>query len=269
MAPEYVRGDDLDRRAEVVALGVVLWEALCGRRLFHGKNEGETLCRACSRQARLRRSRTAAAELVPLDAVVARALHRDRDARFGTAAEMARALELAATPPAWIVAVTPRSWSLRSGPSRASASTSGGDRVTRRAGRRRAACRHPKRRSPLWRPQACRPRSCAARRPISRAAACSCSRALVLAVICRAGALSAHGGIAPSRAASGPSAPSVSSAPAPVMSDGAPVDPAPPTALSPPVTAASTPRRPAPRSPARPAGRQPPPNPYPSGTLET
>ncbi len=42
MAPEYVRGGDIDRRTDVFARGVVLWEALCGRRLFQGQTDAET-----------------------------------------------------------------------------------------------------------------------------------------------------------------------------------------------------------------------------------
>ena len=44
MAPEQARGaKDIDRRADVFAAGVVLWEALEGRRLFKGDGEADTL----------------------------------------------------------------------------------------------------------------------------------------------------------------------------------------------------------------------------------
>ena len=58
MAPEYVRGETIDRRADVFALGIVLWEALQGRRLFRGQSDAETLERDAlgSRPARLRGS---------------------------------------------------------------------------------------------------------------------------------------------------------------------------------------------------------------------
>ncbi|QQR90014.1 MAG: serine/threonine protein kinase [Myxococcales bacterium] len=43
MAPEQVLGLDMDRRADVFALGAVLWESLIGSRLFQGKTDGEIL----------------------------------------------------------------------------------------------------------------------------------------------------------------------------------------------------------------------------------
>jgi serine/threonine-protein kinase len=44
MAPELLRGDlDIDHRADLFALGVVLYEMLTGRAPFHGKTHAETL----------------------------------------------------------------------------------------------------------------------------------------------------------------------------------------------------------------------------------
>jgi len=94
MAPEYVRGDDIDRRADVFALGVVLWEALCGRRLFRGQTDAETLERVLS--APVPPVSATVPTLAALDPVVARALERAREARFPTAESLARALEQAA-----------------------------------------------------------------------------------------------------------------------------------------------------------------------------
>lgn len=43
MAPEQLQGGHIDRRADVWSLGVVLWEATLGRRLFRAKSQGETI----------------------------------------------------------------------------------------------------------------------------------------------------------------------------------------------------------------------------------
>jgi serine/threonine-protein kinase len=44
MSPQQMQGaPDLDRRADVFALGVMLWEALTGKRLWHGVNDAEVI----------------------------------------------------------------------------------------------------------------------------------------------------------------------------------------------------------------------------------
>jgi len=43
LAPEQLRGGDVDRRADVFSLGVVLFEMLTGHRLFTGRDEFETM----------------------------------------------------------------------------------------------------------------------------------------------------------------------------------------------------------------------------------
>ncbi len=39
MSPEQVRGDPLDHRSDVFAAGVLLWELICGRKLFTGDSD--------------------------------------------------------------------------------------------------------------------------------------------------------------------------------------------------------------------------------------
>jgi serine/threonine-protein kinase len=96
MAPEYVRGEPVDRRADVFALGVVLWEALVGKRLFRGENDSDTLARVLLANAPPVSESDAA--LAPLDAIVARALARDRASRIATTEELAHDLEHTAGP---------------------------------------------------------------------------------------------------------------------------------------------------------------------------
>ncbi|HEY8922765.1 MAG TPA: serine/threonine-protein kinase, partial [Polyangia bacterium] len=91
MAPEQVTSGEADRRSDVFALGIVLWEALCGRRLYRRESELETL-RAIVREAPVRPS--SIRPISPrLDNIVMRALAKDPAERFQSAAEMGLALE--------------------------------------------------------------------------------------------------------------------------------------------------------------------------------
>ncbi|MCC6898513.1 MAG: serine/threonine protein kinase [Polyangiaceae bacterium] len=97
MAPEQALGQtDIDRRADVFAAGIVLWEVLAGRRLFKSENEAATLSRVLTDPIPVLHE--AAPHVEPaLSEVVMKALDRDRDKRYATAAEFADALERAAT----------------------------------------------------------------------------------------------------------------------------------------------------------------------------
>ncbi len=96
MSPEQIRGRPLDCRTDVYAAAVVLWEALCGRRLFTG-DDPASVCNAV-----LESTVPAVSEVRPdaamLDAVVACGLARDPDRRYRSAHEMGVALEKAVRP---------------------------------------------------------------------------------------------------------------------------------------------------------------------------
>jgi serine/threonine-protein kinase len=91
MAPEQVGEKSVDRRVDLFALGVVLWEMLAQRALFDGDSYA-VLTRIGSVDAPSVRSVRPEVS-AELDAIVARALRRDRDDRYATAAEMQADLE--------------------------------------------------------------------------------------------------------------------------------------------------------------------------------
>ncbi len=92
MSPEQLEGQPLDRRSDVYALGVVLWELLVGHNLHEGRNEVQVIRAATGEAARRASSANAAVPRV-LDDLVARCLERDRNQRPPTARAVADALE--------------------------------------------------------------------------------------------------------------------------------------------------------------------------------
>jgi serine/threonine protein kinase len=97
MPPEQLRGEDVDRRADVYAAGVVLWEALTGRRLFFADTEPRTMNNVLAGVVEPPSKHVPG--LPPsLDRVTLRALDRDRENRFSTAEQMAVALEACMSP---------------------------------------------------------------------------------------------------------------------------------------------------------------------------
>jgi hypothetical protein len=97
MSPEQVNLEAVDRRADVFAAGVVLWELLTATRLFGGDSP------AASVEKLLHGTVPAPSSLVPglpsgLDDVVLCALNRSPDERFQTARAMAHALDQVVAP---------------------------------------------------------------------------------------------------------------------------------------------------------------------------
>ena len=91
MAPEQVIGADIDRRADIFALGAVLYEIVTGNRLFGGENDLSVLEKV--REARTPDLNNLPPECAPLAGVLSRALQRDPDKRYSHASEMAEELE--------------------------------------------------------------------------------------------------------------------------------------------------------------------------------
>jgi serine/threonine protein kinase len=95
LAPEQVGRRNVDRRVDVFAAGIVLWECFAGRRLFDAPTEAETVTRVLRdpiEPPSLLRSEVSTA----LDEVCLHALEREPNRRFSTALEFAEALRRAA-----------------------------------------------------------------------------------------------------------------------------------------------------------------------------
>ena len=92
MAPEQALGEKVDRRADVFAAGMMLWEALAGRRPFKGQNDIVILQKLVAGDIP---SPGTVREDIPelLEAICMKALAHEKEERFATAEEMQRALE--------------------------------------------------------------------------------------------------------------------------------------------------------------------------------
>ncbi|WP_224240531.1 serine/threonine protein kinase [Hyalangium gracile] len=95
MSPEQVRGEPLDGRSDVFAVGVVLWELVTGSRLFAAKTEREEMASILTTPVPVPEHPTTPVSEA-LAAVILQALERDVKRRFQSAKELARALEQAA-----------------------------------------------------------------------------------------------------------------------------------------------------------------------------
>lgn len=92
MAPEQAWGSSVDRRADVYSVGVMIWEAAAGRRLWPDKSDVEILARLLKEDApTLRTVRPEAPE--DLTAICARAMAKRPEDRYASAAELLDDLE--------------------------------------------------------------------------------------------------------------------------------------------------------------------------------
>jgi hypothetical protein len=92
MAPEQFKDAGVSPQTDIYAASVVLWELLTGERLFGGSNDAAIMGRVLEGVV------APASKLAPgvsreLDAIVQRGLARDPRDRFGSAQQMAEALE--------------------------------------------------------------------------------------------------------------------------------------------------------------------------------
>lgn len=96
LSPEQIETGKVDRRSDVYAAGIVLWEMLTLKRLFKQDNEGMTLAKILQgdKPSPLEFRQDLPPSVV---AAVMRALERSPDARFASASEFADGLEAAAS----------------------------------------------------------------------------------------------------------------------------------------------------------------------------
>lgn len=92
MSPEQVRGEPLDRRTDIFAVGVMLWEAIVGRRMWKDLPDMTVVHELL--QGRVPSLRAAAPHVPPdLARICERALAPDREGRYPSALAMQRDLE--------------------------------------------------------------------------------------------------------------------------------------------------------------------------------
>ena len=93
MAPEQVLGKEVDHRADIYAVGVILYQLLCGHRPFEGDNLLQLLHRSVDQDAQsLTASRPELALPRSLDRLILGCLHKDPARRPPSAARLAQKL---------------------------------------------------------------------------------------------------------------------------------------------------------------------------------
>ena len=92
MSPEQVRGDDLDPRTDIFSLGLVLYEMATGRQAFGGGTGGAIIEAVLTRPPVAVRSSNP--NIPPrLEAIIDKALAKDREQRYQSAAELLAELQ--------------------------------------------------------------------------------------------------------------------------------------------------------------------------------
>jgi serine/threonine-protein kinase len=92
MSPEQCHGKPLDCRSDIFSVGVVLYEWLTGFKLFTG--ESEIVVMRNITDGKIYAPSYFKADIPgPVEAILMRALEKDRDKRFQTAAEMQEAID--------------------------------------------------------------------------------------------------------------------------------------------------------------------------------
>lgn len=92
MSPEQCRAQKIDRRSDVFSLGIVLWEAITGERLFEGDNEFGVMNMIVHGQ--IKRPSTVRPDIpAGLEQIIMKALTPDKDKRYQSTRELQTDLE--------------------------------------------------------------------------------------------------------------------------------------------------------------------------------
>jgi serine/threonine-protein kinase len=92
VAPEFARGEAVDRRSDIFSVGVMLWEAITGLRFWQDWHELAIYRRLCSDNLPLQPQWVPFASRELFD-IAKRALAVNPDERYATAADMQRAID--------------------------------------------------------------------------------------------------------------------------------------------------------------------------------
>jgi eukaryotic-like serine/threonine-protein kinase len=99
MAPEQAIGDHVDRRTDVFALGVVLYQLVTGKHPFRADSEFATLARIRDKNPADSPRKHVPDLPVALEEVMLKVLAKQRDSRYSTMLDLGRALERAVPSP--------------------------------------------------------------------------------------------------------------------------------------------------------------------------
>jgi serine/threonine-protein kinase len=91
LSPEAALGQEVDARTDVFAVGILMWEALAGKRLFLGDSDYETVKKVQRAEVPSLRSENPEVD-EELEQLLAKSMAKQRDERFQTAHDLGEAI---------------------------------------------------------------------------------------------------------------------------------------------------------------------------------